>query len=294
MDLVVISGKGGTGKTTIAAALSELVKDVTRVDCDVDAANLHLYYDGEDIDREDFYAGKVAYIDEARCIRCGNCKGICRFDAIENFKVIPFACEGCGACTLVCPRDAIELKLEKDADAYITQLEEGILSRAELKIGSDGSGMLITLLRKNARRYIRDGLLTIIDGSPGIGCPVIASITGSDAVLIVTEPTQSGLSDLERVLKLSRHFGINPMVCINKYDINEGLSSKIEGFLREEGLQLVGKIPFDDTVMQSIHELKPIIYYEDSSAAKAIKDMWLIIKKLIFEEEWKDEDSNCK
>lgn len=294
MDLVVISGKGGTGKTTIAAALSELVKDVTRVDCDVDAANLHLYYDGEDIDREDFYSGKVAYIYEARCIRCGNCKDICRFDAIENFKVIPFACEGCGACTLVCPRDAIGLKLEKDADAYITQLEEGILSRAELEIGSDGSGMLITLLRKNARRYTRDGLLTIIDGSPGIGCPVIASITGSDAVLIVTEPTQSGLSDLERVLKLSRHFGINPMVCINKYDINEGLSSKIEGFLREEGLQLVGKIPFDDTVMQSIHELKPIIYYEDSSAAKAIKDMWLIIKKLIFEEEWKDEDSNCK
>ncbi len=282
MDLVVLSGKGGTGKTTIAAALSELAKEVTRVDCDVDAANLHLYYEGKDIAREDFYGGKVAYIDGNICTRCGSCEHVCRFDAIEDFRVMPLACEGCGACTLICPQDAIELKPEKDGDVYTTQLDDGILSRAEMEIGSDGSGMLITLLRRIARKYSDDETLTVIDGSPGIGCPVIASITGSDAVLVVTEPTQSGLSDLERVVKLSRHFDIDPMVCINKYDINEDMGKEIEAFVEEEGLQLVGKIPFDDLVMESIHELKPIVYYEGSSAAKAIKDMWLTIKSLIF------------
>lgn len=282
MDLVVLSGKGGTGKTTIAAALSELAQEVTRVDCDVDAANLHLYYDGKGIAREDFYGGKVAYVDKNKCTKCGHCERVCRFDAIENFKVNPLACEGCGACILVCSQDAIALKPEKDGDAYITQLDDGILSRADMEIGSDGSGMLITLLRRNARKYSNDETLAIIDGSPGIGCPVIASITGSDAALIVTEPTQSGLSDLRRVVKLARHFGIEPMVCINKYDINEDVSSQIEDFIGEEGLQLVGKIPFDDVVMKSIHELKPIVYYEESSAAKAISNMWGTIKRMIF------------
>ena len=282
MELVVLSGKGGTGKTTIAAALSELAQDVIRIDCDVDAPNFGLYYKGEDVEKKSFYAGKKAFINPNLCSSCGNCENVCRFSAIENFKVNNFACEGCGACTLVCSQNAISLKDEKAADTFITQLDKGIISRAEMEIGSDGSGKLITFLRKNGKRYNEDDKLTIIDGSPGIGCPVISSITGSNAVLIVTEPTKSGLSDLIRVVDLCRHFSIFTMVCINKYDINEDMSKEIEAFIEKQDIVLVGKIPYDDVVMTSINELKPIIYYEDSTANKAIKDIWNNIEMLIY------------
>lgn len=281
MELVVISGKGGTGKTTIATALSELAQDITRVDGDVDASNFYLYYKGEDISREDFFGGKKAVIDKDKCQQCGRCEIICKFDAIEDFKVDDFACEGCGACTLVCPHEAIELRDEKAAEAYITQLDAGILSRAEMAIGGDGSGKLITLLRKKGKEFSEKDKLTIIDGSPGIGCPVIASITGSDAVLVVTEPTLSGLDDLMRTLALCEHFGILTMVCINKYSINQNMSNQIQDFVETKQLNLVGKIPYDDTVMRSINELRPIIYYKESKAAKAIYDMWNNIRKIL-------------
>ncbi|QGU94569.1 (4Fe-4S)-binding protein [Clostridium bovifaecis] len=281
MELVVLSGKGGTGKTTIATALAELAKDVIRIDCDVDAPNLYLFYKGNDIEKGEFIGGKKASIDEAICTKCGKCKSICKFHAIENFNINSFDCEGCGACILVCPEDAIKLANEKTADTFITELEKGIISRAEMGIGSDGSGKLITHLRKGGRRFNKNEKLTIIDGSPGIGCAVISSITGSDAVLVVTEPTKSGLEDLMRVAALCEHFGIFTMVCINKYDINEEIGIEIERFIEDKGLQLVGKIPYDDVVMKSINDLKPITYYEDSAAEKAIEKMWSNIKKLI-------------
>ncbi|WP_029452299.1 ATP-binding protein [Clostridium algidicarnis] len=274
MELVVLSGKGGTGKTTIATAISELAKDVIRIDCDVDAPNLYLFYDGEDIEKNIFIGDKKATIDESLCIKCGKCSAICRFNAIEDFTINPFACEGCGACVLVCPENAIKLKDEKTADTFITKLDKGIISRAEMGIGSDGSGKLITYLRKNGKRFKKNEELTIIDGSPGIGCAVIASITGSDAVLVVTEPTKSGLEDLMRVTILCEHFGVFTMVCINKYDINEDMSKEIETFIEEKKLALVGKIPYDDMVMKSINELKPITFYKDSIAEKAIENMW--------------------
>ncbi|WP_443660264.1 ATP-binding protein [Clostridium algidicarnis] len=274
MELVVLSGKGGTGKTTIATAISELAKDVIRIDCDVDAPNLYLFYDGEDIEKNIFIGDKKAIIDESLCIKCGKCSAICRFNAIEDFTINPFACEGCGACVLVCPENAIKLKDEKTADTFITKLDKGIISRAEMGIGSDGSGKLITYLRKNGKRFKKNEKLTIIDGSPGIGCAVIASITGSDAVLVVTEPTKSGLEDLMRVTTLCEHFGVFTMVCINKYDINEDMSKEIETFIEEKKLALVGKIPYDDMVMKSINELKPITFYKDSIAEKAIENMW--------------------
>lgn len=281
MELVVLSGKGGTGKTTIAAALGELAKDVTRIDCDVDAPNLYLFYKGKDIEKSEFVGAEKAIIDETLCIKCGKCESVCKFQAIENFKINQFACEGCGACSLVCPQNAIKLKWEKTADTFITKLDTGIISRAEMDIGSDGSGKLITVIRKNGKKFNDKDKLIIIDGSPGIGCPVIASITGSDAVLVVTEPTKSGLEDLKRVVNLCEHFDVYTMVCINKYDINEEVAREIEIFVNDKGLKLAGKIPYDDIVMKSINELKPITYYRESIAEKAIEHMWSNIKLLL-------------
>lgn len=282
MELVVLSGKGGTGKTTISTALSELFKDVVRIDCDVEAPNFSLIYKGEDIKKQDFIGGKKALIDEQKCIECGKCENICRFNAIKNLKVDSFACEGCGTCTLICPEGAITLEDEKAADMFITKMDKGIISRAEMGIGSDGSGKLITSLRKVGKDFNKDDKLAIIDGSPGIGCSVIASITGSDAVLIVTEPTKSGLEDLMRVVSLCKHFGIFTMICINKCDINKDISREIKSFIDREELKLVGEIPYDDMVMKSINELTPITNYKESTANNAINNMYCNIKKLIF------------
>lgn len=281
MDLVVLSGKGGTGKTTIATALSELYNDVIRVDCDVDASNFYMFYKGKDIGKNDFIGGKKANIDEDICIKCGKCKSICKFDAIENFKIDPFLCEGCGACTLICQPNAIKLEDEKTAEIFITELDKGLISRAEMEVGSDGSGKLVTDLRKKAKKLNKDDKLTIIDGSPGIGCAVIASITGADAVLIVTEPTASGLGDLKRVVELCKHFDVFTMVCVNKYDINKEMTVDIESFINEKGIKLVGKIPYDNTVMKSINELNPITYYKESIAKEAIEHMWKNIRETI-------------
>lgn len=283
MELVVLSGKGGTGKTTIATALSELTKDVIRIDCDVDAPNFYLFYKGTNIESSDFIGGKKAIINEDLCLKCEKCKNICKFGAINNFKVNPLLCEGCGACNLVCHNKAITLEDEKIAEVFVTKLDKGIISRAQMNIGADGSGKLISHLRKIGKKFNSNEKLTIIDGSPGIGCPVISSITGSDLVLIVTEPTKSGLLDLERVLSLCEHFKLTSIVCINKYDINQEMSLNIENFLKKNQIKLVGKIPYDDTVRESINNLKPITNYANSSAKEAIVKMWLNIKKLYLE-----------
>lgn len=281
MVISVLSGKGGTGKTTVVAALSELAKNVIKIDCDVDAPNLYLFYKGLDVEKKNFYGGKCARINKNLCIACGICEGVCKFGAIKNGTIDPFSCEGCGACTLVCPQNAIQLVGEKTADTFITKTEQGIISRAEMEIGSDGSGKLVTDLRKNAKCFIESSSIVILDGSPGIGCSVIASITETDIALIVTEPTISGLGDLKRILELAEHFETQVMICINKYDINPDMTSQIEHFAREKNLFVVGKIPFDKLVMESVNTLRPITDFDDSSAKKAIEEMWIHMNSLI-------------
>lgn len=283
MEITIISGKGGTGKTMIAVALATLSGNAVKVDCDVDAPNLYLYYGGDDIKKESFYASKKATIDNRICTKCGICESVCRFEAIHDNRIDEINCEGCGACVLVCPGKVISLSEQKNADVYLTRTPTGMLSRAKMMVGSDGSGKLITQLRKNARRFAEEDNIIINDGSPGIGCPVISSITAADIVLLVAEPTLSGLGDLERVAELCLHFGIQTLACINKYDINNEISDEISTFCQNAGIIFAGKIPYDDTVMRSINELKPITEYPNSSACIAITDMWVKIKNIVNE-----------
>lgn len=286
MELAIISGKGGTGKTTIASALSELSSNKIGIDCDVDAPNFYLFYQGQDIKKNTFSGGKIATIDSSICKNCGLCEAKCKFGAISDAVINPFLCEGCGLCALVCPFNAIQMKEEVTAHTFLTETDQSMLSRAEMEIGSDGSGKLITQLRKEVKPYQSDNRLTILDGSPGIGCAVIASITAVDFVLLVTEPTQSGLSDLKRIYALCEHFGIKAMLCINKYDVHEVMTDTIKLFANEKDIQVVGEIPYDNRVVEAINALKPITHYTDSSASRAIKAMWEKIKiNIKYEEE---------
>ena len=281
MVISLLSGKGGTGKTTVVAALSELAKNVIKVDCDVDAPNLYLFYKGMDVEKKNFYGGKKAKINKTLCIECEICEEVCKFGAIKNWMIDTFSCEGCGACTLVCPQNAIKLTDEKTADTFLTRTDKGMISRAMMEIGSEGSGKLVTELRKNAKRFTENNSIVILDGSPGIGCSVIASITDTDIALIVTEPTRSGLDDLKRILELAEHFETQVMICVNKYDINPEMTSQIEKFAREKNLFVVGKIPFDKLVMKSVNTLKPITEFAESPARKAIEEMWVRMNTLM-------------
>ncbi|OHW63412.1 NADH-dependent phenylglyoxylate dehydrogenase subunit delta [Andreesenia angusta] len=283
MEIVVLSGKGGTGKTTVAIALSELMDKVTRVDCDVDAANMYMYYEGKLVEKKPYMGNLVAFVDYDKCNRCGLCTGYCEFDSIEIGDVDKMTCEGCGVCAIVCPQKAIELKPIKTAEMTVREVHNGKIVSAEMHIGSEGSGKLIAKLKKLAKEHTKEGEDIIIDGSPGIGCPVISSVTGSDLALMVVEPTKSGLSDYLRVQDLCDHFDIQTMVCINKYDINLEISNEIEAFCKRNDIALVGKIPFDDTVLKSIEELKPLVQYPESSAAKAVVEMWENIKRKLEE-----------
>ncbi|QUI22654.1 4Fe-4S binding protein [Vallitalea pronyensis] len=274
MQLVIISGKGGTGKTTIAASFAYLSQDSIKCDCDVDASNLHIVLGGEDIEREPYIGAKAASIMPDKCIQCGACERMCRYDAIHDFKINPLKCEGCAACTVVCPANAIELKDEVTGDTLVTQTTRGILSRAHMIPGAEGSGKLVTDVRKKAKKYGTDEDLYLLDGTPGVGCAVMASITGCQGALIVVEPTQSGLSDFKRVLSVVHHFKVHPYICINKYDINERITKEIEAFCQEASIEVIGKIPFDTWVDTSINGLKPIVLYEESAAGHAIRDMW--------------------
>lgn len=277
MQLVILSGKGGTGKTTIAASLAYLSKKGVNIDCDVDASNLHIILKGDDIEAKRFVGAKTAVIDHNLCIKCGNCEKACRFGAISEYTVDELKCEGCAACTAACRQNAIKLSPQETASTIITKTDSGILSRADMEVGAEGSGKIVTEVRKNASRYYDNNDLVILDGSPGVGCAVMASLTGCDAAIIVTEPTQSGVEDFMRVLALCEFFNLKVYVCINKYDINIEISEDIVKFCSEEGIKVLARIPFDETVKQAINETRPLASYS-GRAADEIRKLWERLK----------------
>jgi MinD superfamily P-loop ATPase len=290
-QLTILSGKGGTGKTSITASFAVLAKHAVVADCDVDAPDLHMLLHPEKVEMREFKGSKVAVIDDTKCLKCGLCREKCVFDAITyDLRVDAIACEGCGVCTIACPEHAMTLVERISGSAYISKTKYGFMAHAMLYPGESNSGKLVTLVRQNARMVAEKENcdLVIIDGSPGIGCPVIASITGVDAGLVVTEPTLSGIHDLERVLQLLDHFNVAPFVCVNMFDINMNNTEKISSFCRENGIEVVGRIPFNPKVTEAMINGKTIVEYSPRSAvAVEIQNMWEKTSILALEAEGK-------
>src|SRR6056297_1773012 len=284
--ITVISGKGGTGKTTVVANLSYLFNDLVLADCDVDAPNLHLLLNPKNDDSEVFKSNKLAIKDQEKCTNCGVCYDVCRFNAVDpvNYEIDEYKCEGCGVCVAMCPEDALSLKLLDTGEIYNSTTRFGPMVHANLKIGSDNSGKLVSEVREKAVETAeeQDKDLLLIDGSPGIGCPVISSITGVDLVLFVTEPSKSGFSDLKRVAQVIQHFNIPALAVINKYDINEKISREIEEYLKEEDIELVGKISYSSDVVDSLRNAQLIVEQEqDNKVSKEIEGIWIKIQNRI-------------
>ena len=275
-EIVVLSGKGGTGKTVIVASLAALARDKVMADCDVDAADLHLLLQPSIKKSEEFWSGKTAFIDKKFCTGCGVCEEVCRFGAIKNFKVDPISCEGCGFCFHVCPEEAISMKDNMAGSWFISDTKYGPLVHARLGIAEENSGKLVAIVRQNARRIAEEqGLSYIIsDGPPGIGCPVISSLSGANMALLITEPTLSGMHDLDRVLGVCRHFGIAALVCINKYDLNEENTHQIEDFCRRQGVEVISRLPFDNVVTEALVQGLPVVEYAKNGIAAELKTLW--------------------
>jgi MinD superfamily P-loop ATPase len=286
-ELVVISGKGGTGKTSIAASLAVLAGECVIADCDVDAADLHLVLSPTIERRQSFSAGRRARIHPDRCTACGQCRTLCRFDAIRpdgpaneraerTSRVEALACEGCGVCADYCPARAIEMVEVTSGEWFVSTTRCGPMVHAQLGIAEGNSGKLVSLVRQNARRIAEEHGLdrVLIDGSPGIGCPVIASITGAGLALVVTEPTPSGLHDLARVAELTRHFAIPTLVCINKWDIHPRMAREIEDHAARTGLGLAGRIRYDRAVTRAQIQGRAVVEHTDRGCAEDIRALW--------------------
>jgi MinD superfamily P-loop ATPase len=280
-QIVVISGKGGTGKTILTASFAALAKNKVMVDCDVDAADLHLLLQPEIKERHEFRSGMTARINAEICEQCGQCISVCRFDAIsEDFIVDPVSCEGCTICSYVCPSGAITLKENISGEWFISDTKYGPLVHAKLGIAEENSGKLVMQVRQAAKEIAeKDNLdYVIIDGPPGIGCPVIASLSGVDLAVIVTEPTLSGIHDMERVAQVSRHFGVPTKVVINKYDINPNNSEEIKKICQKVDIEVIAQLPFSQKVSESIVQGVPLVEFCSNEITQDISFLWERIK----------------
>ena len=289
-ELVIISGKGGTGKTSVVASFAALAERPVLADCDVDAADLHLVLAPTVRHEEDFSGGKQARILPERCTGCGTCVELCRFDAIGkspagDYEVDPVACEGCGVCAWFCPEKAIEFGPVINGRWFVSGTRFGPMVHARLGVAEENSGKLVTLVRNQARQIAEEGghPYLVADGAPGIGCPVIASIAGADLVLIVTEPTVAGVHDLERVADLTKHFGIRTAVCVNKADLNRETTERILGRAGERGLEPAGRIRYDRAVTAAQVERKSVVEFTDGPVAGDIRRVWSSVVALLGE-----------
>lgn len=275
-ELVVLSGKGGTGKTSIVGSFAALADDKIMTDCDVDAADLHLILNPEVLEENEFWSGQVAEINKFKCTHCGLCSELCRFEAISRRKVDNFLCEGCAFCYQVCPADAVTMHPNMSGKWYVSKTRYGMLVHAKLGIAQENSGKLVSVVRQKAREIAnKQGLEFILtDGPPGIGCPVISSLSGSSEALIVTEPTLSGLHDMDRILGLCEHFQINALVCVNKYDINEENTGKINQYCKDRNIPIAGYVPYDNIMTEAMIYGKPVVDYKRNDTSRAIEDLW--------------------
>jgi MinD superfamily P-loop ATPase len=276
-QLAIVSGKGGTGKTTLAGSLSLLFQNHVMADCDVDAPNLHLLMNSKKEVSLEYYGGKKAEISDS-CISCGICERYCRFDAIVRggpYRVDPYSCEGCGVCVAICPAKAITMRENKSGEYFLSRFDGNPLIHALLNPGEETSGGLVAEVRKLAIKVSEDERrdIIVIDGAPGIGCPAASSITGVSFVVIVAEPTVSGIFDLERIVDTVRHFRRECAVVINKWDVNHGKSQLIEEWCREKEISILGKIPFDERVEEATVLGVPVVSMNDSPAAVSIKSI---------------------
>ncbi|MDY7037384.1 MAG: 4Fe-4S binding protein [Thermodesulfobacteriota bacterium] len=282
-EIVIISGKGGTGKTSLIAAFAALAENKVLCDGDVDAADLHLIMAPTVRESQDFQAGHTAIINKDKCSECGLCRDLCRWDAIsENFKVDTIECEGCGVCVHFCPEEAIEFPLNTCGEWFISDTRFGPMVHARLGIAEENSGKLVTLVRQEAKKLAEEKGFDLIltDGPPGVGCPVIASIGGASAVIIVTEPSVSGKHDMERVAQLAAHFRVPGMVCVNKFDLNPSEASIIEDVAKKNNLTVLERIPFDPIFTRSMVQGKTIVEFDSNSmACKAVKNIWENLSK---------------
>jgi MinD superfamily P-loop ATPase len=282
-ELVILSGKGGTGKTSIVGSFAAIAQNKVLADCDVDAADLHLLLSPSVREENEFWSGQVAIIDEEKCTQCGLCQDLCRFRAIKNFKVDAISCEGCGFCSHICPVEAIVMKENMAGQWFVSDTKYGPLVHARLGIAQENSGKLVAVVRQQATQIAeKHGLDYIIsDGPPGIGCPVISSLSGANTALLVTEPTLSGIHDLERVLGVCHHFGVQALVCINKYDINEDNTHQIEGYCLSQGVEVAARIPFDNIVTEAMVHGLPVVEYSRNGVSRQIESLWEIVSKLL-------------
>lgn len=276
-QILIISGKGGTGKTMLTASLASLAKNKVMVDCDVDAADLYILLKPKIIERFDFIGGKKATKDEKKCVKCGKCKQFCRFNSFDdNLRIDSTACEGCGFCKIVCPVNAIKMVDNISGQYFVSTTKYGDFVHAKLGIAEENSGKLVAKIRDVAKKIAieKNADYIIIDGTPGIGCPVMASLAGIDLAVIITEPTVSGIHDMQRVIELIKHFKITAKVVINKFDLNLENCEKIKLLCSENNIETIGLIPFDSIVSKSIVNCMPLVEYSDGKISQEIKNIW--------------------